>query len=438
MKFRAFLSILFMIMLFLNIGGCNGSSDSSDSSSQSSSDSSDSSDNDSADDPDTPDDTTPSTAYTINIDFTANTAQVSGGTAQTITEDGAALVTDAGTAVTIQTTTYGITVASTLTAAVTYNLSGTLNGTLTVESDSVYQLNLNGVAITATAGPALDLESAQKVFIVSESGTTNSLTDSSSRSMTMKAALFGKGPMVFSGDGTTSVTASYKHGIFSNDYIHVKGGTLNVNVSAKDAIRSINGFIFDDGTLTIKATGTIVDDESKGIKVEGLEDSTGAGKGYIVINGGAITVTSVGKAITAGWDIDEDAETADTADDPDPYVTVNGGVLTLTTTGTAYENADGTSCSPEGIEGKSRVTITGGTIVINANEDGINAGDAITVSGGNIYVKSTGADVDAFDSNGSITVSGGVIVAVASNGGTCNSFDKGCLLYTSPSPRDRG
>ena len=44
-------------------------------------------------------------------------------------------------------------------------------------------------------------------------------------------------------------------------------------------------------------------------------------------------------AITAAWDIDDDATTAVTSDDPDPYVEINNGVIDITTTGTPYETA---------------------------------------------------------------------------------------------------
>jgi hypothetical protein len=113
-----------------------------------------------------------------------------------------------------------------------------LDGTLSVSSEGDYQLYLDGVTITGSDGPALNLESSQKAFIVTASGTTNVLTDSATRTtMTMKAALYGKGPMVFSGEGTLIVTGSYKHGIFSKDYIRVRSGELDVAVSAKDAVR---------------------------------------------------------------------------------------------------------------------------------------------------------------------------------------------------------
>ena len=220
--------------------------------------------------------------------------------------------------------------------------------------------------------------------------------------------------MIFSGTGNLSVSGNYKHGIFSNDYIRICEGTISVSVTAKDAIRSVNGFIFDYGTLTITATGTTVDDESKGIKVEGIDSAAGQDKGYIVINGGNITITSVSKGITASWDIDEDTTTY--ADgNPDPFVIINNGIITITTTGTVYEYTSGNttySCSPEGIEGKSNLTINSGYLTIKTSDDCINAGDSVAINGGYIYAASS--DNDAIDSNGTLTISGGVIVAIGS------------------------
>lgn len=40
-------------------------------------------------------------------------------------------------------------------------------------------------------------------------------------------------------EGTLSVTGIYKHGIFSNDYIRVRGGTLNVNRGAVYVLRRL-------------------------------------------------------------------------------------------------------------------------------------------------------------------------------------------------------
>lgn len=452
MKTLPLLNILLAFILLVIVSGCsNSSDDSSTSSSAVSSDSSDASDSsdgsdtadDSDDDSETTNDTSTDSAVVspyavsvaetartydtddvvdnldfdivVNVDFTENTVRLSSETAQAITTDGVTLLTVDGASIGIAQTDYGITITSSLDAGVKYNLTGELGGTLSVISGSFYQLYLDGVTISATAGPALDLESSQKAFIVSASGTTNVLEDASSRSMTMKAALFGNGPMILSGNGAFLLTGNYKHGVFSGDYIRIRGGELDVAVSTKDAVRAVNGFIFDDGDLVINASGTTTDDESKGIKVEGEESSTGAGKGYIVINGGYITITSVDKAITAGWDIDDDAQTTDTSDDPFPYVEINNGVINITTTGTPYEyEVDGetVSCSPEGIEAKSDLTINSGYITVDTTDDALNAGDSITINGGYLYC--TSAENDAIDSNGTWTIAGGVVVAVGS------------------------
>lgn len=260
-KARQVLSMLFAVMLIVSVAGCNSSdSDSSDISSDASSDTSSDSSDESGDSSFSSDDVSSYAVsvaedadtydtddivdnvtfdFIIYIDFTEYTAQLSSGTPQAITPGGVTLLTTDGTSVTVTQTDYGITVSSTVEATVRYNLSGELDGTLTVDSSSAYLLYLDGVAINATEGPTFDLESEQKVFLVFASDTINTLTDSSDRNedMEMKAAFYGKGAMVFSGDGELYVTGSYKHGIFSKDYIRVRGGTLDVEVNTRDAVR---------------------------------------------------------------------------------------------------------------------------------------------------------------------------------------------------------
>lgn len=94
--------------------------------------------------------------------------------------------------------------------------------------------------------------------------------------------------------------------------------------------------------------------------------------------------------VIAKWDIDENAETTNTTDDPYPYVKITGGTVTVNTRGT---DADGisvsekTSLSPEEIEGKQAVFINGGKITVTTTDDGINAsrdGSAtVEINGGN-------------------------------------------------------
>ncbi len=72
-------------------------------------------------------------------------------------------------------------------------------------------------------------------------------------------------------------------------------------------------------------------------------------------------------------------------------------------------NADGSSMntvSPEGIEAKRNLIISGGKITVRATDDGLNAGDRLEISGGELVVWST--TNDALDANGHAYISGGI------------------------------
>lgn len=260
-----------------------------------------------------------------------------------------------------------------------------------------------------------------------------------------KGSIYAKGALIVSGSGTLSLTENYKHGIYSKDYIKIQSGTINVNTTGRNAIQAVNGFVLNDGTILINGTGTHTNNESRGIIVEGSEDNPG--EGYIIINGGKIDSTTVSKGISAKWDIDEDyAEygtgTNDVSNDPYPYVFIKGGKINIRTTGTPQDessrtydivDANGvtvsekTKLSPEGIEGKQAVFISGGIITINATDDGINAScdkkgfaGQIVINGGNIYSYSSGND--AIDSNGNLYINGGIVVALTATTPEC-AFD---------------
>lgn len=320
-----------------------------------------------------------------------------------------------GKEISVSFTDKGVEIAGTVTEPVKIVLSGSMKGTVSIEkSEGDIALVLNNLTVTAMDGPALVSNSKLKTYVVLENNTKNVLTDSKERDVnTKKGAVYSKGSLIFSGGGSLSVDASYKNGIYSDDYISIKSGTIDVSVSARDAVRSINGFIMSGGNLRITGTGSAIDEESKGIKVDGEESENRAGEGFIVISGGNITINTVGKAITASWEREEDAKTETTADDPNSYVKITGGIISIKTTGKPYEynNEEGltVSCSPEGIEAKTDLIISGGSIKVETADDCLNAGISIQISGGDISVKST--DNDAVDSNGSLIISGGTIKA---------------------------
>jgi len=323
------------------------------------------------------------------------------------------------------------------------NITGTASSACSVKvktresSGYVLGVTLDSATIISDNYPCLDITNCDKV-IMNVTG-TNSFTDGRSYGTDYsdysdhKGSLYTNGALVLYGSGSLSITEGYKHAVYSDDYIHILNGTYTTSSTGRDGFRVKNAFIMDDGTVSITGTGNNTNNESRGIVVVGSEEDY-ADEGYVEIRDGSITINTVGKGITAKWDVDDDAETSSTSDDPDPYVKIEGGTINITTTGTPYEgtssttvtDADGATStetpklSPEGIEGKADVYITGGTITISATDDCINAGDDMNISGGTIYAVSSSND--ALDSNGDMNISGGTIVALAGSSPEC-AFD---------------
>ncbi|WP_036603978.1 carbohydrate-binding domain-containing protein, partial [Olivibacter sitiensis] len=287
----------------------------------------------------------------------------------------------AGSGVTVTYSGQDVVVNSTI-SEVEYVLSGTAtDGSIKIYSDKKFKLNLNGVSITNADGPAINIQSSKRVFVVLADNTSNSLTDGATYAAAVngedqKATFFSEGQLIFSGTGTLNVAGKYKHAICSDDYVRVIGGTINITEAASDGIHTNDAFIADGGTFNIAAS-------SDGIEVE---------EGFVIINDGLFAINVVDDAITASYE-EGDASI-------DPYVVINGGDFTINTT------------EGEGIESKSHMTINNGTIYAKTADDALNAGTALYINGGKIFTYSTGND--AIDSNGIITITGGMTIAVGS------------------------
>jgi hypothetical protein len=303
----------------------------------------------------------------------SNIVSIDFGTSVVITNPlaaGGVTITQNGADVTITSTASGV----------EYQLSGTTtDGSVKIYSDSKFKLTLNGVSITNNDGPAINIQSSKRVFVVLADGTTNTLTDGASYATStedMKGTIFSEGQLIFSGNGQLSVKGNYSHAIASDDYVHIISGTITITGAVKDGIHTNDAFIADGGTLNITAG-------SDGIEAE---------EGYIIINDGTFTLNTVDDGIAASY---EDGDATIT-----PYVTINGGTINITTS------------EGEGIESKSILTINKGDIITVTADDGLNAASAIYINGGNVYSRSTGND--AMDSNGTFTITGGKVIAIGS------------------------
>ena len=291
-------------------------------------------------------------------------------------------------------------------------LSGSWNGGITIESDeSDIMVTLAESMITGINTPALILKGGNTTYIKSMGSSVISDTGDNKK----KGVLTSDGNVVFFGDGEITVNGEKKHGLKVDGVVEIEGGTVRINIAETaegNGISADDAFLMNGGYLYIFAKGNVYGEESKGIKVNGRESDNPMG--WVEINGGYIEIESVGKGITAGFEADEDGETEDTSDDPDPILIINGGVVKIRSTGTPYEISDEESLSPEGLEAKDKLFINGGIVEVSATDDAINAGSSIEINGGYVFAVSRGDD--GIDSNGTIVFNGGTAVIIGAGG----------------------
>lgn len=339
-------------------------------------------------------------------------------------------------------------VVNTSSSAINIRLTGSNSSfKVTVEGNSqAVKVTLDNLNLTSS-DRALNIKSSSVSYVVLEGeNSLETLINSEDKNVLKSAS-----DLIFDGSGSLSVTANSKNGIVSDSVICILDGNITVTVAETTCytdedtsqivadkgtgIKALLGFVMLDGDLTIYGNNSTKGYESKGIKVDGFEadtladESLAAKMGWIVIDGGNITIRTQGKAISAGWKESEDDKPASSANYPVPDVYINGGVFDIVTYATPRDDTSTLEgVSPEGIEAKNNLYITGGTLVLNTTDDCLNASESIYISGGLIYAyasQNDAIDAGAEENQGALTISGGVVVAFgagAPEGGLdCNS-----------------
>ncbi len=325
-----------------------------------------------------------------------------------------------------------------------YVVSGTTtNGSFTVVGEKKYAVKLNGVSITNPDSAALNLLSGKRAYIILADGTTNTLTDGTGGSQ--KGALYCKGKLLFNGSGSLSVTGNTNNGIHSADYIVFrKGNKVYVKSTANHGIKANDGIFINGGILNVEVSAAA----AKGINCES----------HVIVNGGRTTVITSGDGTYDTDDQEAKGAAGIKADSTltvnagelwlkstgsggkginvDMEATFNGGSVYIVTTGSQFKSNNDTS-SPkgikvdgnltinggaiwvrtsgyngEGIETKSKLSITGGEVAVYAYDDAINSKDDMTISGG--YVFAQGQHNDGLDANGNCYIKGGLVYAICS------------------------
>ena len=385
----------------------------------------------------------------VNIDMSNPTSKEENGV--TITADGNDVVADHGSQ-----------------EGICYVVTGTTNdGSLTINGKADFEIELNNADITNTRSTALDIESKYKAFLVLAG--SNRLTDGTSADDSHKGALFAKGKLLISGDGSLDVYGTYNngihgksnividkgvnlyvkstanHGIKAGDDMYINGGIINVEVSAPGA-KGINGDIdinINGGRTTVVSTANGQwDDEdletkaSAGIACDSVftmndgeiyMKSTGSGgKGLkadweAYINGGKVRIITTGGLYFSDGTTESHNYTGNTDNLDDAYSSSpkgikigtknEHGVLTITD-GDIMVRTTGNNA--EGMESKGTLDITGGTVLISAHDDAINSSGDLTISGGTVVA--VGTNNDGIDANGNMYLKGGTIIAFGASG----------------------
>lgn len=358
-----------------------------------------------------------------------------------------ATVTGAIDSITVTNENGYVTVNSAVTRLVTYILSGNGTGQISIYGSIKEQIVLNGLTLTCSDGPAINNQCHKKCYVVVNG--TNSLTDGSSYASSTedrKAAFFSEGQLIFSGSGTLTVKGNYKHAIASDDYIHltseagtfvlnaasdglhandalyISGGTTTITAGS-DGVQCDSTITIAGGALTITADADGIQSDTTNIVISGGEITiTKAGDkgivafGNVNISGGTIRVTSQYKCIKAGK---KENNTIISAGN----ITISDGDIQLICTGTSSSSggrggwggsSSSDSSTPEGMEAKGTITISGGKVYVQSSDDAINAAGDLTISGGCVMAYSTGND--GIDSNGNMYIKGGVVYAICAGG----------------------
>jgi len=320
-------------------------------------------------------------------------------------------------------------------------LSGTAqNGSLKVYGNERVGLYLNGVRITNSSGPAINIQRSRRVSVCLVSGKENYLDGASALPQgdeQAKGAFFSEKKLDFTGSGSLEVKArqgqgnghaivvdndfemdngkiiiseAYGDGIHANDKINIKGGVIKI-ASQGDAIQSERGdsVIVSGGKILAKTTGI----KSHGITSEHTVTIKGNARVQIsVLGNGSKGIKSLNttdvlsgtvKIKTSGGQDQNDADTSTSAgikvgpgngQKPDNLY-IEGGSLEIRSTGS----------KAKGINTNGDIEMTNGNVTINATDDGIKVRGVLRMRGGSITVTSSTKD----NIDGTISQTGGTI-----------------------------
>lgn len=237
-------------------------------------------------------------------------------------------------------------------------------------------------------------------------------------------------------DGTdVSITAAGTY-VFSGD---CDNGSITVKKGVTGVTIVLNGLTLtndDSAAITLNktaeasliaaagTTNTVADtegssDENAAVKVKSGAALAIGGTGTLTVDGNAKNgIKGAADAVITVAEVKLNINAADDGLSCDDELNITGGTLSITAGGDAVKASPDTGENPD-TTSLGNVTISGGTLTLNATEDGIQADGDLTISGGTFYVKTNGGHTTAltddsasckgFKAGKTLTVTGGTL-----------------------------
>ena len=347
----------------------------------------------------------------------------------------------------------------TITQAGTYVLKGNLTDGcvyVNIDEEEKCQLVLNGVSMSNSDGPCIYVMAADKTFITLADGTQNTLVDGADYVLDEDeeptATIFSKDDLTLNGTGALNITGNYRHAVRSKDNLVITGGAYVIN-AVEDALNGKDCLKICDGIFDI----TCGEDALKS-----TNDSE-EGRGFVAIDGGDFTISAGDDAAHAETLMRITAGTVNVLMCYEGYegtvVRIDGGSTSIVASDDGINAASGSSSEggmPMGGEGRGgaggpgtafgaaganapgadgagastcKVVVTGGTTYVSAGGDGIDSNGSVEVSGGVLIVEGPTSNADSFfDYDSSATITGGTVLMVGSPG-MAQSFSGGTQAF---------
>ncbi|MBQ7241883.1 MAG: carbohydrate-binding domain-containing protein, partial [Firmicutes bacterium] len=269
-----------------------------------------------------------------------------------------------------------------ITGSGTYIISGTCtDGSITVKKGATgVTLVLDGLTLTSEDTAPVTCNKSTEVKIVAASGSVNNLADSE----------YNNEDNYPENENAENAVIKTKDG---SDVTICGTGAINITANGKNGIKG--GATTDEegeASLTVKDLT---------LSIESTEDGLKSDQELNILSGN-ITVTAADDAVKSDLVLNIGAEGK-----TGPSITVKS--------------------DNEGVEA-ANINIYSGNINVTAVDDGINAANkdltdyeySCNIYGGTIYIDS---GADAIDSNGTLTISGGTIIAFSSSSGDNSPLD---------------